>query len=31
MATAKLKVNYKAQNKTSINPMIKNQTGIVSD
>jgi hypothetical protein len=26
MATGKLKVNYKAQNKTSINPQIKNQT-----
>jgi len=26
MATAKLKVNYKAQNKISINPKIKNQT-----
>jgi hypothetical protein len=26
MATGKIKVNYKAQNKTSINPKIKNQT-----
>jgi hypothetical protein len=26
MVTGKLKLNYKAQNKTSINPKIKNQT-----